>query len=115
MALPEYEIYAIKYGERSGTRGTTFMGGDPHDAPLAMDYFVWALKLPERTIVVDVGFSREEGERRGRTFLRCPSEGLAMIGIDAKDVADVIISHMHYDHCRQSGSLPERAVPHPGC
>ncbi len=106
MALPQYEIYAIKYGERSGTRGTTFMGGDPHDAPLPMDYFVWALKSQERTFVVDVGFSREEGERRGRTFLRCPSEGLAMIGIDVKDVADVVISHMHYDHAGNLGLFP---------
>ena len=98
MALPEYEIHAIKYGERVGTRGTTFMGGDPHDAPLAMDYFVWALRSAERTIVVDVGFGREEGERRGRTFLRCPTEGLALIGINAETVEDVVISHMHYDH-----------------
>jgi len=61
--VPEYEIYAIKYGERVGTRGTTFMGGDPHDAPLPMDYYVWALKSSERTFVVDVGFGREEGVR----------------------------------------------------
>ena len=98
MQQPQYEIYALKYGERVGTRGGIFMAGDPHDAPLAMDYFVWAIRSKERTFVVDVGYGREEGERRGRTFLRCPTEALALIGIDAADVADVIISHMHYDH-----------------
>lgn len=106
VGLPEYEIYAIKYGERVGTRGATFMGGDPHDAPLAMDYFVWALKSRERTFVVDVGFGREEGEKRGRTFLRCPTEGLALIGIDADAVEDVIISHMHYDHAGNLALFP---------
>ncbi len=105
-SAPEYEIYAIKYGERVGTRGTTFMGGDPHDAPLPMDYYVWALKSPEQTFVVDVGFGREEGERRGRTFLRCPTEGLAMVGIDAGDVDDVIITHMHYDHAGNLALFP---------
>lgn len=105
-ALPEYEIYAIKYGERVGTRGATFMGGDPHDAPLAMDYFVWALKSPERTLVVDVGFGREEGEKRGRTFLRCPTEGLKLVGIDADAVEDVIITHMHYDHAGNLSLFP---------
>ena len=98
MTVPEYEIYAIKYGERMGTRGSTFVGGDPHDAPLAMDYYVWALRAGSRAVVVDVGFGKAEGERRGRTFLRCPTEGLASIGIDANAVEDVIITHMHYDH-----------------
>lgn len=98
MSLPEYEVYAIKYGERMGTRGTIFVHGDPHDAPLAMDYFIWVIRNGDRTIVVDVGFSRAEGEARGRTFLRCPSDGLKLIGIEADQVSDVIITHMHYDH-----------------
>ena len=38
MTLPVYETYAIKYGERVGTRGTIFMKGDPHETPMAMDY-----------------------------------------------------------------------------
>jgi glyoxylase-like metal-dependent hydrolase (beta-lactamase superfamily II) len=98
MSAPEYEIYALKYGERMGTRGGMFIHADAHDAPLAMDYFVWAIKSPERTIVVDVGYGQEEGESRGRTFLRCPTEGLRRVGIEANDVEDVVITHMHYDH-----------------
>jgi glyoxylase-like metal-dependent hydrolase (beta-lactamase superfamily II) len=98
MPDPQYEIYAIKYAERMGQRGKTFMDGDPHDAPLAMDYFVWAIRSAERTIVVDVGMNRAEAVKRERTFLRCPTEGLELIGIDANDVEDVVISHMHYDH-----------------
>ncbi|HUS95775.1 MAG TPA: N-acyl homoserine lactonase family protein [Hyphomicrobiaceae bacterium] len=106
MTAPEYEIYAIKYGERIGTRGTTFLGGDPHDAPLPMDYFVWALRSPERTIVVDVGFGKAEGEKRGRTFLRCPTDGLRLIGIEADEVQDVVITHMHYDHAGNLALFP---------
>ena len=98
MSTPEYEIYAIKYGERMGTRGGMFIHADAHDVPLSMDYFVWAIKSPERTLVIDVGYGREEGEGRGRTFLRCPTEGLREVGIEANDVEDVIITHMHYDH-----------------
>ena len=98
MALIPYEIYAIKYGERVGTRGGMFVYGDPHDAPMAMDYFVWAIRNAERTIVIDVGYGRAEGERRGRTFLRSPADGLRLIGIEATEVKDVIVTHMHYDH-----------------
>ncbi len=103
----DYEIYAIKYGERMGTRGGVFVYGDPHDAPMPMDYFVWAIRNNQRTIVVDVGYGREEGERRGRTFLRCPTEGLKLIGIDAKEVEDVIITHMHYDHAGNLEKFPK--------
>ncbi|MEM7403962.1 MAG: N-acyl homoserine lactonase family protein [Pseudomonadota bacterium] len=95
---PEFEVFAIKYGERMGTRGGMFLPADAHDVPMAMDYFIWALRSESKTIVVDVGFGQTEGEARGRTFLRCPSEGLALLGIDASRVTDVIITHMHYDH-----------------
>ena len=106
MSSTSYEIYAIKYGERVGTRGGMFVYGDPHDAPMAMDYFVWAIRNAERTIVIDVGYGREEGERRGRTFLRSPAEGLKLIGIDADTVKDVIITHMHYDHAGNLALFP---------
>jgi glyoxylase-like metal-dependent hydrolase (beta-lactamase superfamily II) len=104
---PEYEIYAIKYGERMGTRGGIFIHGDPHDAPLAMDYFVWVIRNNDRTVVLDVGFSQAEGERRKRTYLRCPTEGMKLIGVDADDVEDVIISHMHYDHVGNLDLFPK--------
>tara|TARA_B100000676_G_scaffold310117_1_gene375631 strand:+ start:2503 stop:3300 length:798 start_codon:yes stop_codon:yes gene_type:complete len=103
MSLPQYEIYAIKYGERVGTRQQMFMHGDAHDGPQPMDYFVWLLKSAEHTVVVDVGYGKAEGEKRGRTFLRCPGESLQLLDVNAAEVEDVIITHMHYDH---AGNLP---------
>ena len=106
--MPEeiYEIYAIKYGDRVGERGTMFVHGDPHDAPIAMDYFIWALRNDQRTIVVDVGYDKKEGEGRGRSFLRSPTEGLALLDIDAAGIEDVIITHMHYDHAGNLDHFP---------
>lgn len=106
MSLPSYEVFAIKYGDRVGTRGTIFVHGDPHDAPLAMDYFVWAIRNGDRTVVVDVGYGQAEGERRGRSFLRCPTDGLRLIGIEAAEVRDVVITHMHYDHAGNLALFP---------
>ncbi len=106
MSLIPYEIYAIKYGERVGTRGGMLVYGDPHEAPMAMDYYVWAIRSAERTIVIDVGYGREEGERRGRTFVRSPADGLKRIGIDVSKVKDVIITHMHYDHAGNLALFP---------
>ncbi len=94
-----YEVYAIKYAELKGRHAAEiFLGADPHEAAVDMDYFIWLIRSAERTIVVDMGFNREIAARRGRRFLRCPTEGLAALGVDARTVTDVIISHMHYDH-----------------
>ena len=95
-----YELYAIKYAQRDARRGDLFLGGgggDP-DATQQMDYFVWAAVGAERTFVVDTGFGAEEAARRGRTHIRPPAEGLAALGIDAAAVADVVLTHCHYDH-----------------
>lgn len=103
---PTHEVFAIKYGQRIGQRGGMLIHGDPHDAPMPMDYFVWAIRNAQRTLVVDIGYSQEDGERRGREFLRCPTEGLSAIGIDAAAVEDVVITHMHYDHVGNLDKFP---------
>ena len=51
--LPEFEVFAIKYGERFGVRGDIFMKGDPHDTPMAMDYYIWVIRNEKTTIIVD--------------------------------------------------------------
>ena len=106
MIVPEFEVFAIKYGERLGTRGSIFMKGDPHDSPMAMDYYILVIRNDEKTIVVDCGFDKKEGENRGRTYLRSPTEGLGLIGIDPAEVKDVIITHMHYDHVGNLSIFP---------
>jgi glyoxylase-like metal-dependent hydrolase (beta-lactamase superfamily II) len=98
MMLPNYEIYAIKYAWRDAKRTNHFVGGDPHDASMPMDYFVWLVRNAERTIVIDTGFTKSMAEQRKRIFLRTPAEGLALMGCKAAEVKDVVITHLHYDH-----------------
>ncbi|MGH8738613.1 MAG: N-acyl homoserine lactonase family protein, partial [Burkholderiales bacterium] len=99
--MPEnrvYEVYAIKYAHHARNAGENFIGGDPHDGPMPLDYFVWLVRNGERTLVVDTGFSAATATRRGRNHLRCPTEGLRMLGVEAAAVRDVVITHLHYDH-----------------
>lgn len=97
-ALPEYELFAIRYAMREARRAEHFIGGDPHDGPMPMDYFLWVAKSAERTYVIDCGFTEETAKKRKRTFLRDPVEALKLVGVDAGKVEDVILTHMHYDH-----------------
>ena len=93
-----YEVYAVKCAERDARRPEHFLGGDPHDVPMPMDYFVWAIVGRVRTIVVDTGFNTDDAESRKRRLLRTAADGLAMVGVDAASTADVILTHLHYDH-----------------
>jgi glyoxylase-like metal-dependent hydrolase (beta-lactamase superfamily II) len=106
-ALPEYEIHAIRYARRDAVRREHFVGGDPHDSPMPMDYFVWCITGPAGAIVLDLGFTAEMAKARKREFLRCPIESLKLVGVDARDVNDVILSHMHYDHVGNFDKFPK--------
>ncbi|HSU63887.1 MAG TPA: MBL fold metallo-hydrolase, partial [Burkholderiales bacterium] len=98
MSVPLHEIYAIKYAHHARRASENFIGGDPHDGPMPLDYFVWAIVGESRIFVVDTGFGAVEAKARKRELLRSPGDGLKAIGIDPAKVADVIVTHMHYDH-----------------
>ena len=118
MADPEsYEVYALCYAVRSNRKKheNFIISGwtDPehdHDQPIA--YYIWALRNAHRTIVVDTGFARAEWTRRtdesngtwACDYGDTPAEGLAVLGIDSREVSDVIVTHLHYDH---AGSLQD--------
>jgi len=69
----EYELFALKYATRKANRSDHFIGGDPHDGPMPMDYFVWLARNDQRAVVIDIGFTAESGGKRGRTLERDPS------------------------------------------
>jgi glyoxylase-like metal-dependent hydrolase (beta-lactamase superfamily II) len=100
MPAEIYEVYAIKYAELPRKAHANFVDGDPHDtSDMPLDYFVWVVRNDQRTIVVDTGFGEAVAAQRGRTITRPVAEGLAAIDVDPADVRDVVITHMHYDHC----------------
>jgi glyoxylase-like metal-dependent hydrolase (beta-lactamase superfamily II) len=102
----EYKIFAIKYATRDARRADHFVGGDPHDGPMPMDYFTWVIVGPERVFLVDTGFTAETASRRKRNFLRCPIDSLRHLDIEPDAVTDVILTHLHYDHVGNFHKLP---------
>ena len=102
MNSPVYEIYAIKYAHHMRRAGENFVGGpiggDAHDGPMPLDYFVWLVRGPGRELLVDTGFSAAMAAKRGRDHIRCPTQGLKLLGTDPKAMQDVVITHLHYDH-----------------
>lgn len=96
---PTWQVYAIKYAERNArTRQDSFLLDDDHASPHDMDYFVWLLRSGDRTVLLDTGYTADEGAVRGRPVLRDPAKAVEAAGVDPGDVDTVVISHMHYDH-----------------
>jgi glyoxylase-like metal-dependent hydrolase (beta-lactamase superfamily II) len=101
-----YELYALRYATRQANRAEHFIGGDPHDGPMPMDYFVWLAKNADRAVVIDIGFTAESGGKRGRRLERDPIDSLALLGVGPAQVEDVILTHMHYDHVGNFHKFP---------
>ncbi|MFC3226548.1 N-acyl homoserine lactonase family protein [Marinibaculum pumilum] len=102
-----YELYAVRYGHHDRNAAANFIGGDEHDGPMPLDYFVWAIVGQSRTFVFDTGFDADSARRRNRQLLRPVGEGLKMIGIEPDHVQDVIVSHMHFDHVGNNDLFPQ--------
>ena len=101
-----YDLFAIRYGHNERRSPANFLGGDDHDVPMPLDYFVWAIIGETRRFVFDTGFDADVGARRQRTLLRPVGEGLKMIGVAPDTVEDVIISHLHFDHAGNHDLFP---------
>ena len=125
MAEPHYRVFALRYGSnrrRRRAENIIFRGpGDDHDAPMPMDFFVWAIVGPDgpgpngptayrpgrgATVLVDTGSGPRTMTARGHDHLRSPGAALATLGVHAGDVTDVITTHMHWDHAGNVQDFP---------
>lgn len=109
-----HEVYALRYASRPGRKGREFYGfemyGEP-DGPYPMDYYFWLARNAHRTVLVDCGYNRARGERRGMFGSHHdqidPVELLALVGVAPKDVDHVVLSHLHLDHVGNIDLFPD--------
>jgi len=103
-----WEIYGFRYARHDDRdEGTTFIDGQPGVDIGGMDYFFWALRSGERTIVVDTGANSAKMPPRGRRSLIEPEAALAGVGIDAAEVTEVFLTHAHWDHIGNLDLFPK--------
>ncbi len=94
-----WEVHAVKYADRNArTRADSFIFDDNHDAPHAMDYFMWVLRSGDQTILVDTGYDGAEAALRDRPIRIDPAEALAPLGLTPEGITKLIVTHLHYDH-----------------
>jgi len=101
-----YEICAVRYAHLPRTARRNFIGGDEHDGPMPLDYYVWTIQGENLCFLLDCGFDAATGAARGRQLVQPVETGLRSVGIEPAAVTDVIISHMHYDHAGNHELFP---------
>ena len=109
---PVYEVYAISYGVIPDFPVAGLLAGADRTRKMDIQMMVWLLKGPEgRNILVDSGFFQEKylNQFKVRNFIK-PSEAVARAGINADQVTDVIITHMHWDHAGGITLFPKARV-----
>jgi glyoxylase-like metal-dependent hydrolase (beta-lactamase superfamily II) len=105
MTAP-YEVYAIRYARHERTARANFIDGGAHDGPMPLDYFVWLARGEAGTFVIDTGFDARAAAERGRQLITPVADGLLALGVVAREVRDVIVTHMHYDHAGNHHLFP---------
>jgi glyoxylase-like metal-dependent hydrolase (beta-lactamase superfamily II) len=111
--MTTYEVLAVRYGSRVTSRSDFYLRyqtyGEPDEA-LPMDYFFWALRGPDETILVDTGWNPTAAEKRGRNLLREPARAMAELGLGPATVSRIVLTHLHWDHTGNVGLFPDAQV-----
>ena len=107
-----YEVYAIRYATIPRFRVAALIAGADTSRRIDLAMMVWLLKGSDgRNVLVDAGFHREDLIRRWHpTDFVPPDEALARAGVKPRDVTDVIISHVHWDHLDGIDLFPSARV-----
>lgn len=106
-------VVAICYSRLRELRSTNYLRywtlGLP-DAEMGNDFTFWVVETDDGLIVVDTGFSAAAAARRGMPVDVDPVEAFAQAGYAVRDVRDVILTHLHFDHAGNVAAFPGARV-----
>lgn len=106
----EPEVLAVRYGSMGSTRSHQFYRYGAYreaDGPISLDYFFWAIRRGDETILIDTGYHPDAAASRpGRVCHIPPVEALAALGIGVDQVSTVVVTHFHFDHIGNLAAFP---------
>src|SRR4051794_10188905 len=110
--VDRYEVYAVRFATLANFPVSSLVAGADRARRMDIAMMIWVLKgASGRIAIVDSGF------HRGRYFTQFtvkdyikPSEALAPLGINADEVTDLILTHMHWDHAGGLDLFPKARI-----
>lgn len=111
---PNYEVYALKYASVGFTFPVSYLVLDaPAKDSMNAIFMIWLIKGNNgKNILVDAGFLSdvEEAKDFGVIDYIRPDSILSRVGLQAKDITDVILTHPHWDHADGVDLFPNAQV-----
>jgi glyoxylase-like metal-dependent hydrolase (beta-lactamase superfamily II) len=107
-----YEIYAVRYATIANFPVSSLIAGADRARRLDIAMMIWVLKGADgRVAIVDSGFHRDRyfQQYTVRDFIK-PSDAIAPLGLNASDVTDIFLTHMHWDHAGGLDLFPAARV-----
>jgi len=107
-----YEIYALKFGERTNKIpiSDAAVGAKGSDS-LNVCFMYWLLKGSNgKNILVDAGFSDDSEINPKFISYSRPDKMLEKINMKPSDITDIIITHPHWDHIGGINLYPDAHV-----
>jgi glyoxylase-like metal-dependent hydrolase (beta-lactamase superfamily II) len=110
MAMPTYEIYALKYAGPFTRPAAMVNWFQDLDKTVQINYYIFAIRGDGETIIVDCGCSPQLAQDRALSGYVNPVDVLKRIDIDAGTVKYLVASHIHFDHISGIGLFPQATV-----
>jgi glyoxylase-like metal-dependent hydrolase (beta-lactamase superfamily II) len=104
---PVYEIYAAKYAGPFTSKLAFLLFNQGWDQDIDRYYYIWVVKGPTETILVDTGVGMTVAADRKLKGYVNPVDVAARIGVKPNDVTKVVITHMHWDHVGGMEMMPK--------
>lgn len=75
------------------------------------NYYLWCIRRNDALVIVDTGARPELlAKRKPPSAAVPPCEALRAIGVDCKEVRQVVLTHLHWDHCGGIEAFPRATV-----
>ena len=110
MAIPTYEIYALKYAGPFDRPAPMMNWFQDMDKRIRINYYVFVIRGGGKTIVVDCGCAPALAKERDLVNYVNPAEVLKRIDIIAGEVKYLVVSHIHFDHISGIEMFPQATV-----
>ena len=109
-APPAWQVWAVRTASGGRPARDNYLYPGDRSGEEAIDFIVFVARCGDDVVVIDTGFSREAGERRGRFLELTAADAVRVVGLDPATVGTVVLSHLHYDHAGNVGDFPDAQV-----
>jgi glyoxylase-like metal-dependent hydrolase (beta-lactamase superfamily II) len=108
----KYDVFAVRFATLANFPVSSLVSGADRSRRLDIAMMIWVLKGADgRVALVDSGFHRERYFQQFtvRDYIS-PADAIAPLGVNAGDVTDIFLTHMHWDHAGGLDLFPAARV-----